>query len=240
MAKNKKTNDKSIDDAVKASRKKANIIVCVVAGIALLFIIAVIVLCTVSVDPLDGVATPDEAKHERYDLYDRGGSEALPNSSATQSKIRSALGEMDFTVMNAILQWNWDYSYNFWLKDNGEKRSMTGDEVYAKVGSSDEYMIEYVYENCVVDGEIVTVKAKSLEVDGETVYFDRLKVVIGDTAGSVGWIYLYPYVYEYATNKIAEEGVRYEKYSVNPIRVRANTTDTYAALGELVTSIKNS
>lgn len=238
MAKNKK-NNKSIDDAVSASRKKANIIVGIVAGIAALLIIAVAVLCAVRVDPLDGVVAPDAAKNERYDFYDRGSSEAMPNSSGTQSKIRTALGDMDFSVMSAILRWNWDYSYNFVRNSKGDKIKMTGDEVYGKVGSSGEYMVEYVYENCVVDGVLEKSKAKSLEVDGETVYFDRLKVIIGDTNGNVGEIYLYPYVYEFATNKVAEEGVRYEKYAANPVKVRANTSETYAALGRLATSIDN-
>lgn len=237
MAKNRK--ERNIEEATTASRKKANIAVGIVAGIALLLIIAVIVLCTVSVDPLDGIAMPNEAKSERFDLYDRGSGEAMPSNPATQSKIRTALGDMSFTVMNAVLQWNWDYSYNFWLTDGGAKRTMTGDEVYSKTGSSSEYMIEFVYENCVDGGVLDTGKAKSIKVDGETVYFDRLKVIIGDTAGSVGWIYLYPYVYEFATNKVAEDGARYERYTVNPIRVRANTTETYAALGELITSIRN-
>ncbi len=238
MAKNKK-NNRSIDEAVTASRKKANIIVGVVAGIALLFIIAIIVLCTVSVDPLDKVAAPNESKGERYDFYDVGSSSVMPNSPATQSKIRTALGDMDFSVMNAILQWNWDYSYNFVRNSKGNKITMTGDEVRAKIGSSEEYMVEMVYENCVVNGALDKSKAKSLEVDGETIYFDRLKVLIGNTNGSVGEIYMYPYVYELATNKIAEEGLRYQKYKVAGIKVRANTTDTYEALKKLATSINN-
>lgn len=239
MSKNKKQN-KAADRAVAASHKKANIIVAIVVGIAALFLIAVAVLCAVRVDPLDKVAAPKESKGERYEIYDRGSSSPLVAEKSVQSKIRSALSGMDFSVMNAVLQWNWDYSYNFSRNSDGDKIMMTADDVVAKTGSADEYMIEYVYENATVDGELDKSKAKSLEVDGETVYFDRLKVVIGDTENSVGEIYLYPYIYERATNKIAGGGVPYSTYRITPVKVRANTTSAYAALADIVRDIKNS
>lgn len=236
---NKKTNKRSVGDAVAASHKKANIIVGIVAGITLLLLITVIVLCTVTVTPLDGLKSPEESKNEYYALYDLNATESLPNNSQTQSKIRTALDDMKFTVMNAVLQWNWDYSYNFVKNSSGKKITMTSDEVVNKSATSSEYMVEIVYSPAVIDGELVTSEAQSLSVDGEIVYFDRIKILIGNTNNDVGEIYLYPYLYERATNKVAGDGVPYETYRITPIKVRANTTNTYAALARLVTSIKN-
>ena len=100
-------------------------------------------------------------------------------------------------------------------------------------------MIEYVYADSVVNGELNKSLAQKLTVDGETIYFDRVKVLIGNTDNAVGEIYLYPYVYEYATNQVAEDGVRYQSYKITPVKVRANTTEAYKALAKLVTEIKN-
>ena len=234
----KKKKERSVSEAVKASNKKANIIVAVIVGITALILITIAVLCSVRVDPLDGVAKPDEKKSEYYELYDVNGTAPLVTTAAAQSKIRTALGGMDFSIMNAILQWNWDYSYNFVRNSDDKKITLTAEEVTGKLPSAKEYMVEYVYENATVNGTLDKAKAHSLKVDGETVYFDRLKVLIGDTDNSVGEIYLYPYVYELATNKAADDGIPYETYRVTPIKVRANTTETYKALGEVVSSLK--
>lgn len=239
MAKNNKKNDVSVAEAVKASHKKANIAVIIIAAVTALILIAIAVMCAVRVDPLDGVNSPDSQKTEYFDLYDLDSSSPLTLNSSAQSKIRTALGGMDFSVMNAVLQWNWDYSYNFVRNSNGDKIKLTAGEISDKRPSSSEYMVEYVYTNSVVNGELDTSLAQKLEVDGETVYFDRLKVLIGDTQNSVGEIYMYPYLYEYATNKAADDGARYEEYRVTPVKVRANTTDAYKALATIVTEINN-
>ena len=64
-------------------------------------------------------------------------------------------------------------------------------------------------------------------------------MLIGNTDSNVGEIYLYPYVYEYATNRVADDGARYETYKITPVKVRANTTDAYTALKNVITEIKN-
>ncbi|MDE7164259.1 MAG: hypothetical protein K2O04_02395 [Clostridiales bacterium] len=239
MAKKNKKNDMSVAEAVKASHRKANIAVIIVAAVTALIIAAIAVMCAVRVDPLDGINAPDSKKSEHYDLYDLDSTSPLTLNPAAQSKIRTALGGMDFSVMNAVLQWNWDYSYNFVRNGNGDKIKLTSDEINDKKSSTDEYMIECIYTGAVVDGELNKSLAQKIEVDGETVYFDRLKVLIGNTQNNVGEIYLYPYIYEYATNRAAEDGVRYEEYRVTPVKVRANTTETFQALATIVTEINN-
>ena len=239
MAEKNKKNETSAPEVAKTSHKKANIAVAVIVGIAVLVIIAIAICSAVRVDPLDGIKAPDTKKSEHYVLYDLDSSTPMLANSAAQSKIRTALDKMDFTVMNAILQGYWDYSYNFARNSAGKKITMTASEITEKRGSESEYMIELIYTTAVVNGELNKKLAQSIEVDGETVYFDRLKLVIGNTKNSVGEVYLYPYLYDYANNKVAEDGVRYENYKITPVKVRANTTDTFAALEKIVTEINN-
>lgn len=239
MAKKNKKNDVSVAEAVKTSHRRANIAVIIVAAITALLLIAIAVMCSVRVDPLDGLKTPDAKKSERYELYDLDTSAPLMTTSKAQSKIRAALSQMDFSVMNAVLQLNWDYSYNFARNSEGKKITLSASEINEKTSTDKEYMVEYVYADAVVNGELNKSLAQKLTVDGETIYFDRVKVLIGNTDGNVGEIYLYPYVYEYATNRVADDGARYESYKITPVKVRANTTDAYKALANLVTEIKN-
>ena len=146
---------------------------------------------------------------------------------------------MDFNVMSAVLRWNWDYSYNFVRNASGDKIKMSAEAVSNVKASSSAYMVEYIYDNAkVVDGVVDKKTAHSLEVDGETIYFDRVKVIISNTEGTVGDIYLYPYVYELVTNKTANEGMNYENYYITGVKVRANTTDAFAALKEIVDANK--
>lgn len=236
MSKNKNKTNKSGSVTVVGSHKKANIIVAVVLGIAALILIAIAVLCSVRVDPLDGLKKP-----ERYDLYKVGTSAPMSTNDGEQSKIRNALNDMDFSVMNAILQWNWDYSYNFKRDGDGKKIQMTAEAISNIGATNSEYMVEYVYKPAQYKYDPTENKsvleystAQSLKVDGETIYFDRVKVLIGNTAGSVGEITLYPYLYDRVNNKVADGGEAYDSYRVTPIKVRANTTAAYAALAEIV------
>ncbi len=223
MAKNKKT------VATGNPNKVANIIVGVVAGIAALIVVAVIVLCSVSVAPLDGVKQP-----LRYDFYNVGSTDPESTNDTAQSKIRNAMNDMEFSPMSAILQWNWDYSYNFVRNTKGEKIEMNADEIEEISATSTAFMVEYVYEQVKIEnGEVDNATAQSLKVDGETIYFDRLKVVIDNSDGGVGELYLYPYIYDRVTNRVADGGVTRATYRITAVKVRANTTAAYAALGDL-------
>ena len=118
---------------------------------------------------------------------------------------------------------------------------MSAEEISNIGATNSEFMIEYIYKPATIeydpneDKSVVKYStAQSLKVDGETVYFDRVKVLIGNTAGSVGEITLYPYIYDRVNNKVADGGEAYDSYKITPIKVRANTTDAYAALEEIV------
>ncbi|MBD5130985.1 MAG: hypothetical protein HDT28_00085 [Clostridiales bacterium] len=238
MAKKDKNNAiKSDSVTVVKSHRKANIAVSIIGGIAALIIITIIVLCAVRVDPLSGLGDP-----VRYDFYGLSADADSPESTndKAQTKIKDAVGEMDFSVMSAVLQWKWDYTYNFVKSTEGEKIKMDAHEIEAISATADAYMIEFVYAPAeIVDGEVVTSSVQSLKVDGEVIYFDRVKVVIENTDRSVGDIYLYPYIYDRVMNEAADDGVTHENYYITAVKVRGNTTAAYAALTELAQEIKN-
>lgn len=228
MAKTKKSKNVTV---VK-SHRAANIAVIIVASIAALILIAIAVLSLVRVDPVKDLKRP-----ERYDFYDLGSSTPEGAADATsQSKIRTALSDMDFTVMSAILQGHWDYSFNFKRNSSDNKITLTADELKNIKATSTEYMVELIYSPIKYDSEKGALdysNAQSIKVDGETVYFDRVKILIGDTAGAVGTVSLYPYVYARLDNQSDVEGVSSASYKVTGINVRADTTSAYAALKDL-------
>ena len=105
------------------------------------------------------------------------------------------MGDMRFSIMSAMLQWKWDYSYNFKRNADGEKVKLSAVDVKNVTATSTEYMVEFVYPRVdVIDDKLDYDSAQSITVDGEKVYFDRVKVLIGNSNGEVGTISLYPYL----------------------------------------------
>lgn len=232
-----KTEKKSKNVSVTntGSNRKANIAVIIVVSIAALILIAIAVLCSVKVDPTRDIGAP-----ERYEFYDRGKIERESTNNQQQSKIRTALGDMKFSVMNGILQGHWDYTYNFKRNSSKEKIELSASDVKDISSSANEFMIELVYKPVKIDdnGNIDYSTAQSLKVDGETVYFDRVKVLIGDTAGKVGTISLYPYIdARIDRTQTDNDNLSSETYKVTGINVRADTTKAYAALVEFSESL---
>ncbi len=231
MARKDKTSDNVT--VTKVSHRKANIAVIIVVSIAALILIAIAVLCAVKVDPMRDIAAP-----KYYRLYDLNSAEVLPTNTETESKIGVALDDMDFNVMSAVLQWHWDYSYNFKRTSSDSKLEMTGAEVKAVKATETEYMVEFVYDDVpIVDGALDYSAAQKLKVDGETVYFDRLKILIGNTAGKVGLISMYPYISARIDNQSDVEGIESDTYRVTGINVRANTSSAFVALEDIVKQI---
>ncbi|MCM1368026.1 MAG: hypothetical protein NC184_04370 [Roseburia sp.] len=228
-----KSSIKSENITVVNSHRKANIAVIIVVSIAALILIAITVLSFVRVDPIRGLEEPTY-----YNFYDLDSTECDPTNSESQSKIRVAMEDMKFSVMSAVLQWKWDYSYNFKRNSSDEKISISADAVKAISATTSEYMVEYVYSPVKIENGVIDYStAQSLKVDGETVYFDRVKVLVGDTDGKVGTISLYPYIYARLDNDAEDEDLASDTYEVTGINVRANTSDAYAAFKDLAESL---
>lgn len=221
---------------VTKTKRSANIIMFVVIGLAALILIAVAVLSAVRVNPMEKFDEP-----ESYEFYDAGSSTRLCSAIGEEkSEIRVALSGMDFSVMSAILQGRWDYSFNFMRNADGDKEEISGAEAYLKSPDEGKYMIELVYPSVVNDrGELDLTTAQSIEVDGETVYFDRLKVIIGNSDGEIGTIELYPYIDARSVNTSTNPEFSAITYKVTGITIRANTTETYARLAEYASSFKH-
>lgn len=215
-----------------SKHRRANIAVIAVASVAAAILIAIAVLCLVRVNPMRKLAEP-----EYYVLYNVNDSKPAPTNNEAQSKISVALEDMDFTVMSAILQGHWNLTYNFKRNDEKEKFEITAKAVDEIKGTGTEFMVELVYPSAkFVNGVLDESSAQSLKVDGEVVYFDRLKVLIGDTAGKVGTISLYPYLYERVHNTSDLETLSPDTYTVTGINVRADSYMAFVSLKELAES----
>ena len=234
MAKSNKSSN-SVTVTNTASRRAANIVMFVVIGLAALILIAVAVLSAVRIDPIEKIGKP-----ARYDFYDAGGeSSTISVSGDDASALRVALDKMDFSIMSAILQGHWDYSYNFILDAEGEKDEILGAQAFLKTPGENEYMVEFVYDDVKNDrGTLDMSTAQSIEVDGETVYFDRLKVIIGNTDGKIGTITMWPYIDARTVNTSTDDEFSAVTYYVTGITVRADTTETYAALAQYANGFK--
>lgn len=231
MAKKDKTTAKTA--VASKSRRVANIIVITVVSVAVLILITIAVLCSVRIDPLDKLDRPTE-----YKFYNTGNTNVQPTDDETQSKLNAAVNDLDFSIMSAILQGHWNYSYKFKRNTDGDRIEYAPSDIEGISSTSSAYMIEYVYDTLKVkDGAIDYSNAKSIKVEGETIYFDRLKVVIEDTAGKVGMISLYPYVYARMNNESDIEGISSETYKTVGINVRADTTSAYSALKDIAAAL---
>ncbi|MCH5159060.1 MAG: hypothetical protein J1F33_07685 [Clostridiales bacterium] len=229
MAKSEETKKNKI-----SADRVANIIVIVVAALALIVLVAIIVLSSVKINPGEKLEKP-----KYYALYNVGETDAVATNPAVENEIVAALDGMDFSVMSAILEGHWNYSFTFKRNSSDKKIEIGASEVKAISSSSSEYMIELVYNQAKVTENGIDYKtAHCLEVEGEKVYFDRIKVLIGDTNGTVGTISLYPYLTARIDNNSDIQSLTPDTYKVTGLNIRANTTNTYAALRDLIGKIK--
>ncbi|MCH5163131.1 MAG: hypothetical protein J1G38_06555 [Clostridiales bacterium] len=228
------TKNKSV--TVVKSRRTANIIMFVVIGIAAFVLVAIAVLSLISVDPMSDIKRP-----ERYEFYGADSTNLLPaDEKSAQSGIYAALDGMDFTVMTGILQGKWDYSYSFIRNKSNKKIKVAASDITGLRAKENGFMIEFVYPQIpVVNGKLDYKKAQKIVVDGQTVYYDRIKMFVTDSEGEVGTLRFYPYIYARLDNKAIEnDELSSETYSITGITVRANTTDAYSALKKLEEKLK--
>lgn len=220
---------------VVKSKRRANIVMFVVIGIAAFVLIAIAVLSLVGADPMSEIKRP-----VRYEFYDAETSELLgADDGKSQSSIYSALDGMDFSVMTGILQGKWDYSYNFLRNKKDKKIEVKASDIKNLRSKEKGYMIELVYDEIpVADGKLDLKKAQKLQVDGETVYFDRIIMFVSDSDGSVGTLRFYPYIRARLDNQAEGDDLSSESYVITGVSVRADTTDAYAALKKLAAKLK--
>ena len=198
--------------------KKVTIAVGVPVGAVL---IAIIVLCCVSISPMKSFMDYDKINVTASDI-----GYPLPNEglkSEFGKKIDDNLNNK-FSVMHAMLEFVYKYGPEFiTVKDDDgntvAKEVTITDAKNAVAATSDSYKIELVY------GE-----TKTFEVEGKKIKYDTLLMNVKNTESELRWVTVYLYESKYD----GTQNVESEEYRVTPFRMRMNTTPIYRALGEIV------
>lgn len=222
-------------------KRGVSITVIITATIAALLIIAVAVLNFVRVNPMRAIATDDKVKS--YEFYDTSATAPFGTTANTNGRIRSALNTMDFSVMQAILEWKWNYNYYFEkTKDEDDKTvrvEMTPSQVRAVTPSDSQYMIVLHYEPATVkDNAIDTTNLQSFTLEGSTVYYDTLILLINSSDTKVGLMRIIPYISFRMDNEAeGNEELSPDYYTINPILVRAYSEKCAVVLKEVADSL---
>ncbi len=200
-------------------KNKVKIPVIVVSSVVGAILIAVIILCCITVRPLSDFK---DYKTVRIGIA----SGTLPDETVMNTykkKLDKNLEDTGFSVMHATLEFVGSYGPEFIKVKNedGDKvnKELTIVEARAAVAASAEsYKLEFEYGS-----------VKEYKVKGETVKYDRMMMNVKTTDGELRWVTLYLYLSEMdgTANPEAEE------YRVTPVRLRMNTSPLYNALGEI-------
>lgn len=207
-------------------KKKAKISLIVTSSVVGAILIAVIILCCITVKPLNAFMDYDS-------VYITNSEGTLPSGTISgkyKDKLDEALEDTSFSVMHAMLEFVGSYGPEFVMTkdedDNEVKSALTVDEAReACKATEDSYMMEFVFD-CDPD------YMREYKVDGESVKYDRMIMNVKNSGGEVHWVRIYLYRSDYDS-----KNPETSSYRVNPVRVRMDTTDLFIALGEMVKAI---
>ena len=190
------------------------IVSCVVAAVA----VAVLVLSLVRINPIERLP-----ENYSVDVYAPSATDRLAANDETRAKVTSAIADSSYSIMHAMLEYRFDYSFNFKTQKN-EDGDTERVKIYAKdiagymSATADAYMLELAYAQPV-----------SVKVDGDTVTFDRVRFLVADMSGEIEKVEML----FYESAKISSEPID-EYYYVTPVEVWMANSNLYAALGELI------
>ena len=77
-------------------------------------------------------------------------------------------------------------------------------------------------------------EAKKVTVEGEEIEFDRAVVLVGDSKNEIQTVEVVFYLDSRIGNEADDEDISSEYYTVNPVLIRARTTDFYNAIADIV------
>ena len=211
-------------------KKKVKIPVIVVSSVVGALLIAVIVLCSVSVRPLKPFMD-----YETVYVYTSGTEEKLPDGQfradldgVNREKLNKNLKKAGFSVMHATLEFVGSYGPKFVKETNDEGERVYKELTFAQARAAcaageSSYMLEFVFEN--PNGQT----PKTFKVGKTEIKYDRMLMNAHTTNGELQWVtvYLFEKKMEDANNPDAKE------YRIRPIRMRMNTSPLYIALGEI-------
>lgn len=203
-------------------KRKVKIPVIVISSVVAAVLIAVIVLCSITVRPLKSFMNYDTARVTTADYTLPSG--ATSSADAYRGKIDKNLKKTGFTVMHATLELVGSYGPKFEkVKDEDEnewvRNELTIDEARtAAAATENSYMLELEYA-----------AVRTYKVGKEKIAYDRALMNVHTTDGELQWVtvYLYESRLDGAVNPEAQE------YRITPVRLRMNLSPLYIALGEI-------
>lgn len=202
-------------------KKRVKIPVIVVSSVVGVILLAVIILCCITVRPLKSFMD--------YDTVNISTTETtLPDGAMTtvyKKKIDRNLRKTGFSVMHATLEFVGSYGPEF-VKTEDEEGDTVRQEVTiaeareACAAKEDSYMLEFVYND-----------VRTFKVGKSKVQYDRVLMNVHTTKGELKWVTVYPYLSSMDVSGSYKPEA--SEYRINPVRMRMNTSPLYIALGEI-------
>lgn len=201
-------------------KKQVKIPLIVTSSVVGAILVAVIVLCCITIKPLQ-----EFRDYDWVEVYTQDGE--IPSGALGETykdTLNKNLDKTNFSVMRATLELAGSYGPKFVTTEDEDgnvvHKELTIAAARNEAAATDSsYKLEFCFE-----------KERTLTVEKETIAFDRAMMNVHTTDGELKWVTLYLY-------RSAMDGVvgyyEAEEYRVTPIRMRMNTSPLYIALGEI-------
>lgn len=202
--------------------------VIIVASVVAALAIAVLVLCLVRVQPVaklfDGYqrAIVYSSDVQRIELES-------DNNADLKKELDDALDTTYFSVMQGILEGKASGAPAFKteLKDGAAEETrveLDSDDISSVSAGSGQYKLEFVYSS-----------EQTIEVEGETVRFDRAIMLVGDSDNEIGEVEIVFYLDANVGNELpGDDENASENYVVTPVIMRARTTKLHTAIKNII------
>lgn len=197
----------------------------IVGSVVLALAIVVLVLSLVKNKPmsvLDG--------YNRVEVYNLSSADRIEieASSDRNAEFKAGMDKAQYSIMQGILEGKASGKMQFKTEvkeGETEKSRVKIESVNIKnIASTDSlYKLVFVYS-----------EAKKVTVEGEEIEFDHAVVLVGDSKNEIQTVEVVFYLDSKVDNEAADEDVSSEYYTVNPVLVRARTTDFYNAIASIV------
>lgn len=197
----------------------------IVGSVVLALAIVVLVLSLVKNKPmsvLDG--------YNRVEVYNLSSADRIEieASSDRNAEFKAGMDKAQYSIMQGILEGKASGKMQFKTEvkeGETEKSRVKIESVNIKnIASTDSiYKLVFVYS-----------EAKKVTVEGEEIEFDHAVVLVGDSKNEIQTVEVVFYLDSKVDNEAADEDLSSEYYTVNPVLVRARTTDFYNAIAGIV------
>lgn len=197
----------------------------IVGSVVLALAIVVLVLSLVKNKPmsvLDG--------YNRVEVYNLSSADRIEieASSDRNAEFKAGMDKAQYSIMQGILEGKASGKMQFKTEvkeGETEKSRVKIESVNIKnIASTDSlYKLVFVYS-----------EAKKVTVEGEEIEFDHAVVLVGDSKNEIQTVEVVFYLDSKVDNEAEDEDVSSEYYTVNPVLVRARTTDFYNAIAGIV------